>query len=196
MPLEPQKAQAYIQQWLTEYLPTNLYYHGVHHTIDVCEATDQLAQLEGISGQDYELLLTAAWLHDAGFARQYFKNEPIGALIAREILPGFGYDVAHITAIEGMILATALPQNPHTHLEQIICDADLDYLGRDDFYTIAHTLKREWDEYGLKKNLREWYEQQIRFVENHTYFTNSAQKLRNANKQKYIAEMRELLAYT
>lgn len=196
MPIEFEKAKAYIQQWLHDSLPANLYYHGVHHTIDVCEATERYAVLEGINGLEAELLQTAAWLHDAGFARQYFKNEPIGALIARELLPQFGYTDEHILRIEGMILATALPQNPHNHLEQIICDADLDYLGRDDFYTIAHTLKREWDEYGLKKNLREWYEQQIRFVENHQYFTLSAQSLRNANKQKHIAEMRALLLST
>lgn len=193
--MEYLKAVEHIRRWLAEYLPANLYYHGVHHTEDVCEAAERLAHSEGVTGEDFHLLMTAAWLHDSGFSRQYFKNEPVGAEIAREILPAFNYTPAQIEIIAQMILATALPQNPHSHLDQIICDADLDYLGRGDFYTIAHTLKREWDEYGLKKNLREWYEQQVRFVENHVYFTESARRLRNDGKRAYIAEMKDLLQY-
>ena len=36
-----------------------------------------------------------------------------------------------------------MPQTPKNHLEEIMCDSDLDYLGRQDFYPIAETLRQE-----------------------------------------------------
>ena len=35
--------------------------------------------------------------------------------------------------------ATKIPQTPLTKLEEIICDADLDYLGREDFFEISRS---------------------------------------------------------
>ena len=43
-----------------------------------------------------------------------------------------GYDL-----FSQLILATKVPQKPKNKLEKIICDADLDYLGREDFDNIS-----------------------------------------------------------
>jgi uncharacterized protein len=190
-----EKLRAYVVDWLGSALPANLYYHGLHHTLDVCQAAESLARAESVSPHELVLVQTAAMLHDAGFVRSYFKNEPLGAEIAAELLPNYGYSPDDIAIVQQMILATTLPQQPTCHLDMILCDADLDYLGRDDFYQIAHTLKQEWNEYNIHKTLREWYEQQIRFVANHRYFTATAQSLRNNQKARYIEDMNELLGY-
>lgn len=190
-----EELRAYLVDWLGSALPANLYYHGLHHTLDVCQAAEFLARAEGVSPHELVLVQTAAMLHDAGFVRSYFRNEPIGAEIAAELLPSYGYTAEDIAIVQQMILATTLPQLPTCHLDMILCDADLDYLGRDDFYQIAHTLKQEWKEYNIHKTLREWYEQQIRFVSNHRYFTATAQSLRNSQKARYIEDMNELLGY-
>lgn len=187
------KVEEHIVVWLRERLPDDLYYHGIHHTLDVLDAAERYARLEGLSEEDRLLVKTAALYHDAGFVQDYFKNEPLGADIAAEQLPDFGYSDAQIEKIRGMILATTLPQTPKNYLEEILCDADLDYLGREDFYAIAHCLKREWGEYGMGKTLRQWYEQQVKFVQNHTYFTDSAKKLRDDKKALHVAQMYELL---
>ena len=46
-------------------------------------------------------------------------------------------------------MATEIPQNPKTHLEMIMCDADLDYLGRYDFETISNNLYTEFLDFGF-----------------------------------------------
>lgn len=182
--------------WFQAELPNNLYYHGLHHTLDVLQAAEMYAKMEQISEEGMLLVQAGALLHDAGFTKTYFKNEPVGAELAGEVLPKFGFSERQIAIVQRMIMATALPQSPQSQLDQILCDADLDYLGRDDFYAVAHTLKREWADYGLIKNLREWYEQQVRFFEMHRFHTASAQNLRNDQKKRYIAEMYELLGIT
>ena len=45
----------------------------------------------------------------------------------------YGYSENHIKIVKGLINATRVSQNPKNHLEKILCDADLDYLGRSDY---------------------------------------------------------------
>lgn len=192
-----QLAKEYAQRRLETELPSNLFYHGLHHTKDVCNSAEHLAQLENIQGEELIILRTAAWYHDVGFTVQYSKNEPIAAAIARDTLPNFGYSSEQITVVCNCILATEVPQLPQKHLEKILCDADLDYLGRDDFYMIAQSLRREWIENGqFTSSLRSWYELQYRFVSNHRYHTDSAIALRQQTKLLHIRELRELLNIT
>ena len=63
-----------------------------------------------------------------------------------------------------MIMATKIPQSPRNGLEEIICDADLDYLGRDDFYEIGATLFEELKAYNVLQNEREWNRIQVKFL--------------------------------
>lgn len=188
------KAEQYIIKLLSDQLPEGLFYHGIHHTIDVCDAAEKLAFLEGIEGEDVFLLKTAALFHDAGFTKEYLKNEPIGVQMSKEILPQFGYTDKQIEIIEGIIIATQVPQNPQTHLERIMCDADLDYLGRDDFHRIADTLRQELTAFGKISSVRQWDELQVSFLEKHNYFTDSSKRLRQPKKLSHLKEIKERLA--
>jgi len=187
------KAEHYIIKLLKSQLPEGLFYHGIHHTIDVCDAAEKIAFLEGIEGEDVFLLKTAALFHDAGFTKEYTKNEEIGVQMSEEILPQYGYSDEQIKTIAGIIYATQVPQNPQTHLEQIMCDADLDYLGRDDFHEIADTLKKELMAFGKITSERQWDEMQIGFLEKHKYFTKSSIQLRGPKKAKHIQEIKARL---
>lgn len=193
--MDPHAARAFALEQLATGLPPNLYYHSVAHTEDVCHAASVLAHMEGVEGDDVLLLQTAAAYHDVGFLWQYHMNEPRAAELARTTLPGFGFAQDQIEVIAGLIMATQVPQKPHTHLEQIMCDADLDYLGREDFYMNAHGLYREWSAHGTQMSLRQWYELQLEFLQSHHYFTAAANTLRNSGKQRHIAEIRALLMY-
>ncbi len=92
-------------------------------------------------------------------------------------------------------MATKIPQNPHNLLEEIICDADLDYLGRNDFFITALKLHREWTENnGLKTTFKDWYIKQNSFVLKHNYFTGAANNLRQEKKNYNLSQINELLA--
>lgn len=187
------KAEKYIVERLEKELPDNLHYHDLRHTLDVCAAVERLALMEGVLGDDIFLLKTAALYHDAGFVHQYSNNEEIGAELAKKVLPRFGYTDVQIEVIHQLINATKVPQQPKNHLEEIICDSDLDYLGGDEFYPIADKLKRELMERNFISSDKQWDELQIKFLETHKYFTKTAIDLRQNNKQDRIEEIKERL---
>lgn len=187
------KAEKALLKKLNKELPDNLYYHDVRHTEDVCQAVERLAFMEGIEGEDLFLLKTAALFHDAGFVEQYEKNEWIGARMAKEMLPNYGYTEEQLEQIASMIDATQVPPDPNNHLERIICDADLDYLGREDFHEIADQLRKELMERGYIHSMIEWDRVQVSFLRQHQYFTDSAINLRRKKKLEHLRQIEERL---
>ena len=187
------KAERHIMRVLEDQLSDKLYYHSISHTKDVTEAAERIALMEGITDEDLFLLKSAASYHDAGFVEKYNQNEEIGMRMARETLPKYGYTQAQIDIIDGLIKATEIPQSPKTLLEQIMCDADLDYLGRDDFHEIADLLRRELREHGIINSDKLWDEIQVKFLTQHTYFTKSAISTRQKKKLKHLDEIKQKL---
>ena len=183
----------FISSKLKKELPANLFYHSIGHINDVYSAAENLARLEQVDGENLKLLLTAVLFHDSGFTVQPKNHEETSCEIAKMHLPDFGYTDSQIKVICGLIMATKMPQTPHNHLEQIICDADLDYLGRDDFYTIGNKLYTELGIYGMIQTELEWNRLQVRFLESHHYFTDSAKKLRQAGKDAHLKNIKDLV---
>ncbi len=187
------KAERHIIKVLEKGLSPALHYHSIAHTKDVVRAVERFALLEGVTDEGLFLLKSAATYHDAGFVEQYEKNEPIGARMADEILPKYGYSEQHIQRIKELIYVTQIPHQPKNKLEEIICDADLDYLGRDDFHEIADKLRRELREHGKIDSDRKWDEMQVSFLNMHKYFTPTAIASRQAKKMQNLKEIEERL---
>ena len=181
-----EKVKKYILGRLKKELTKNLTYHSLEHIKDVYAAAEQLASLEKISEDEKQLLLTAVLFHDSGFLYSQKDHEKLSCELARLHLPEFDYGPEQIEQICGMIMATQIPQNPKNKLEEIICDADLDYLGREDFFKIGDKLFGELVMYGIIDDEHEWNKLQVRFLEKHHYFTKSAKKLRREKKAENL----------
>ena len=177
-------------------LPPTLFYHSLAHTRDdVAPAAERLAASECVIGEALLLLRTAAYFHDVGFVVQRLNHEAIGAQMAAHVLPRFGYGQAHIQIITDLIMITKLPQMPHTRLERIIADADLDVLGREDFLVRNQALRDELAASGVSTADEAWYSSQLQFLQTHHYFTASARSTRDAQKQENIAALTRLLTW-
>ncbi len=187
------KAGRFIMNKLSKELPRHLSYHSADHIKDVYDAAERLGKEEHLSAYEIKLLLTAAWYHDSGFLKGAKDHEEESCNIAKEALPDFGYKPAEIERICGMIMATKIPQSPKNHLEEILADADLDYLGRDDFFTIGNKLFTELSVFGFLNTEKEWNSLQVRFLESHHFFTKTALQWRQAKKQQHLAEVKAKL---
>ncbi|MEK6792321.1 MAG: phosphohydrolase [Nanoarchaeota archaeon] len=197
-------AKKYLFARLETELSPSLFYHGVHHTRDfVLPAFERIAKLECVIGEDLIIGKTATLYHDAGYLKQYERNELVGVQIAKETLPNFGYNLPQLDRIEKIIMATQLKkvhgrlvQNPDRRdlLQMIMCDADLDHLGRMEFFDVGESLRLELVAVGgINIDFTEWNKKQLEFLENHKYFTQSAKNLRNGTKQRNITKIREIL---
>jgi ligand-binding sensor domain-containing protein/class 3 adenylate cyclase/HD superfamily phosphodiesterase len=180
------KTERHVLNILQKNLSDKLYYHSINHTKDVVKAVERIALLEGVTDEGLFLLKTAAILHDAGFIERYEHNEPIGARMATEILPKYGYTEQHIKTIVELIHVTEIPHRPINKLQEIICDADLDYLGRDDFEKIADRLRLELREMNKINSDRAWDNLQVKFLNQHQYFTKTAKKTRQKKKEENL----------
>ena len=139
------------------------------------------------------LLKTAGLFHDAGHTIGYDDHEQFGTELVRDFLPDYSYTEDQIEIINGIIMATKMPPQPETLLQRIICDADLDYLGRSDFVPVSNTLYDELKAQNKIGSLNDWNKLQVKFISVHQYFTKTAQSLREVNKQKQIERIQSLI---
>jgi predicted metal-dependent HD superfamily phosphohydrolase len=181
----------YIRKLFREELPNGIKYHDANHTLHptkgVVAAANRIALSEKISESERELVIAAAYFHDTGYIRQFGKNEPIAARMAGRILKLIGYKPGEIKIIQSMILATDLALTPKNHIEKILCDADLDHFGRDDFFEMDGKLREGRRIRGIDVSDDEkWYKGTLDILNNHKYYTDSQKKLRNKEKQKNL----------
>lgn len=168
-------------------LSDQLLYHGANHTRHVMANALLLAEAESMCETEIRLVLAAALFHDTGFMWQYDANEPLGAEYAQELLPEYDFSAVDIETVTTAILATALPQSPDGLIGEVLCDADLAYLGSGNYFTVSEYLRRElavmidrhFDE-------RQWLEFQLQFLKSHTYFTTSARQFFKQKKEGII----------
>ncbi len=180
-------ALAYSFERLAQELPYELTYHNLAHTRDdVLPATQRLAALSGLRGGDVRLLEVGAAFHDIGWVVQGQDHEFIGAEIAGRTLPGFGFAAEQITTIQGLILATRPAQRPHTFLEALLADADLDQLGREDAPARGAALRAERVHLGQAFTDAEWLATQIAYYRRHSYHTAAARALRGEGKERNL----------
>lgn len=174
-------------------LPDFLHYHNVKHTVDVVTEVELIGWAEGCSDEDILLLKIAGLFHDAGHTVSYDNHEYQGTLLARQMLPAFGYTDEQIERICMIIMSTMLPPKPTNLLEEIICDSDLDYLGRSDFIPVSNTLFEELKAQNKITKLNDWNKLQVKFISGHQYFTATARRLREVNKQLQIERIQNLI---
>lgn len=193
-PMDFENMRSSILNRLRSLLPENIIYHDVPHTLNVEKAVMRYGKLEGVNDDEMLLLRTAALYHDSGFILQYSKNEVLGAAIARSSLGKFGYSPEQIEIVCAIINATRSEIDPQNLLEEIMCDADHDYLGRPDYHVIAKKLRAEMEQFGKTFDDEEWIHYQLDFLQNHhRYYTETAQNIRDYGKSVRIADLQKKL---
>ncbi len=185
----------FIENILESRLPRNLTYHNKEHTlIYVLDAVDRLAVSEKVNENDHELLLVSVLFHDVGYVFKMEEHEKTGINFAREILPDYGFSVSEIDKVADIIQSTkveivnGLPlQHPGDNvLFKIMCDADLDSLGREDYPQRSWALYTENTNLGATIDLKDWWKGQWIFLNRHEYFTESNIEFRKEGKKKNL----------
>jgi exopolyphosphatase/pppGpp-phosphohydrolase len=176
-------------------LPSQLHYHGLNHTLEVLGICNQYIERSAIDPDNACLLRVGALLHDIGFTIANKNHEEESISLAGPLMDKYGFSQADHKVVEGLIRSTRVPQMPQNLLEEIICDADLDYLGREDFYVISERLFEELKAFGLVTNKMQWNKRQIEFMENHHYHTVFARENRQPRKEQRIRELKNFVAF-
>jgi uncharacterized protein len=181
---------------LENWVPDHFTYHDAAHTKYVLEQAEVIAAHENVTGRGLLLVKIAALYHDIGFVEGRHDHEALGCKFASDDLKNSFLTGAEVEKVCSMIQATQIPQRPKDLLEQIVADADLEYLGTDNFQKFGRRLYRELHHFDPALNFRKWDEIQIEFLTNHIYHTNYCKKFREPVKQQNLEIVKErLVAY-
>lgn len=179
---------------LTKDLPDHLVYHDVLHTQYVIEKSIFLADKEGVTGYDLTLLKIAALYHDTGFLINGKEHERLSCELVSQDLKSSEFTQSDMDKIHGMIMATKIPQNPQNLLENILADADLEYLGTDLFEPVSEKLYLELLHGNPAFTREEWDRLQVKFISAHQYHTDYCKEHREHIKQANLEYVKIRLA--
>jgi predicted metal-dependent HD superfamily phosphohydrolase len=188
------KKHGSVMQRLRLDLNVKYLYHDCRHTEDVIRQVQEIGYRENVNQQEIALLKLAALYHDLGFLVQRVDHESAGVELFMQESVDSEISDEEKQMVASLIMVTKIPQQPKTLLESIICDADLDYLGREDFPSIAEFLYLELKACGEMNDRTRWNEIQLSFLGAHQYHTESSRKLRTNGLQNNIQFVRRRLA--
>jgi predicted metal-dependent HD superfamily phosphohydrolase len=183
------KLRRHVLAKLKRELPQYLAYHEMNHTLDVLNVCEQYIGRENLSEEDRYTLRMGAIVHDMGFLVGASNHEAVGAGMAEVLMKDLGIEQRIIDQVKGLVVATRIPQTPLNHLQKIICDADLDYLGRDDYPTISVKLFAELKHMNVITTEQQWKDLQINFLKSHHFHTPYAVKNREPKKQYWLKKL-------
>ena len=170
-------------------IPATYYYHNYEHTLYVLDKAIEIGIAENCTSEEMKLLATAALWHDTGYIHTYKGHEEESCLLARQYLPGYDFTTADIDKICGMIMATKIPQSPQNKLEEIIADADLEYLGTSNAAVSANNLFKELNAIHPLLTEQDWNNTEIDFLTAHRYFTGYCKANKEHIKQAYLKSL-------
>ena len=174
---------------LKDKLPAYLTYHSWQHTEHVITMAEKIARHEEMSEYEILLIKTAALFHDFGFIKGNENHEEESIQYCSPRLAKFGYSTDEIEIIAGLIRATKIPQIAHNKLEEVLADADVEYLGTDMFIPIGNKLFQELKHYNPAFTADQWNQVQINFMQNHSYKTNYCIQNRRPKKKIHLASL-------
>tara|TARA_R110002012_G_scaffold321191_3_gene547985 strand:+ start:32739 stop:33356 length:618 start_codon:yes stop_codon:yes gene_type:complete len=174
---------------LEDNLPKHLTYHSLCHTIDVANVCNNYITHFKIDKGMAKLIRIAAVSHDYGYIVSPINHEERSIIAIKPYLKS-QLTTDEITIVNGLIRATKVPQQPKTIYEEIIADADLDYLGREDYDILSERLYQEFKYHDFVSDDKEWLLLQVNFLEKHQYHTEYARMHREKLKSKKLNELK------
>ena len=174
---------------LNENLGPFYYYHNYKHTLYVLDKAVEIGKHENCTAKEIELLSAAALWHDTGYINTYAGHEAESCVLAQKYLPNYGFSTTDINIICSMIMVTRIPQSPQNKLEEIIADADLEYLGTESAGVKADLFFNELQHLNPSLTKADWNKTQISFLQQHHYFTGFCKQNREPLKATYLSNL-------
>lgn len=189
------RAEAYARKIFSQEVFKDLKYHNLKHTQEVVQAAEEIGAHSGLTDNEMESALLAAWFHDIGYAKGAKEHEQAAADEARDVLTEWGVDPAQILEVTEAIKATRMPQRPLSIVSKVVCDADLYHLSTDKESLSDRTdrLRAELETHGKKLNDKEWMQESFDFMKQHKYHTPYGRAILEKRKKKNIKKIKKKL---
>lgn len=183
------ETEQYITGYFAKHISPEYVFHDLEHTVQTVAAARTIGEGFQLGEHEMRLLLLATWFHDTGYSEGPKDHEERSCNNADHFLRGKIPD-SDLDTVIALIRATKVPQQPHTVLEQIICDADLSHLGMETYWDRTGKFRQEL--ILARKTVmseQDWVDFELNFMLNHSYHTAVANDLFNKRKAKHIQQL-------
>ncbi len=182
--------EKFVISHLNNHLDKKFVYHNLAHTQGVVDKVKEIIESCPVGKEEALQLEIAAWFHDTGYTKTIEGHEKESTIIAADYLKSKGISDDNITAISNIILATEMHHKPTNELEKIIRDADCAHVASKNYDDYAALLRKEWE---LTKDLdvtnADWIGQNVHFLTEHKFYTDTALKKWESRKGKNLAKL-------
>jgi len=179
-----------VEEAMNKGFPEHLTYHDFAHTLEVVTVSDMLSTLEEIPEDLKRIVLLAAYGHDTGHimpgesydpkGHEYRSAEMIYGLAGKDFNTYEKDYAAKIIPTTETFVGGKFTDPGDDLLAKILCDADVDNLGRKDFFDKGDLLRQEL---GIEDK-QKWYNMSKGLMEMHEFYTGSSKSVRDWQKQK------------
>jgi hypothetical protein len=186
-----QKTEDHVNLFYRDHTDENLFYHNHSHAVEVLRNAKKIAEHYHLDDRTFFIVCAAACFADSGYLIKSAESHILESVkLARAFLITLDVNEPDIAAIEKCIVANQIPQKPESFAEEIVCDAELFYLGTSDFAGKNALLRMETEALDAKIADNDWRESSIRFLENHQYHTEYCRLILNTGKANNLTELR------
>ena len=176
----------YASDLITNKSPEKLVYHTLEHTKLVVKNAEIIGTNENLNEDEMNILLASAWFHDVGYIKKYKGHEEESVVVAMNFMKLKNVDKDIMDIVSECIMATTFPQNPTNKIANILCDADMIHLGKENYFVLAEKLRQELKYFGTGKFKKSKFEKEsVNVFKNHSYYSDYCKgeitKIKNDN---------------
>jgi predicted metal-dependent HD superfamily phosphohydrolase len=184
----PLHASAYVRQLFADADNKALHFHNYEHTERVVQHVVEIAQKEGVTPEELEILLTAAWFHDVGHLNGDMQDHEQRSVEAmRRFMAEQGVDDDFfVQRVSDCIMSTRWPQAPPDKLGEIMCDADVYHFGTPRFRKTNKRVRKELKARGYPAMANNWSLRSLRMLQSQHFFTPYSRQQLEAGKAENI----------
>lgn len=183
-----------VHRLFLEKLAPAFVYHNYAHAEEVAEVSKKLADEAGLSQEDQEVLLAAAWLFCTGYTQGSEDWCARSQAIAGELLTELGATEEQIDQVQGLIASTQEGAEPAYLLEKIFHDARFAFLGRKRFARRSQLLRVEKEAVSDEKyTLYRWNQKMLSLQLDTKFYTPWAAAKYHKQRAVNIAKQQESL---
>lgn len=187
-----ERARLYVRRWFARRIPKSMCFHDLEHTLTVARTAKAIGQAMELAPEELALLELAALFHDTGYAHAYAGHEEHSAALATTFLTRNKARATDIARVASAILATRLSAVPRNTLQKVLRDADSAKAGQVDFIKKSELLRTELETaHGRKIPAAAWLEQNLAYLQQHTFHTSYARNRYNKQKALNMAVLRK-----
>lgn len=186
------KAESFVADLFKNDLPEKLLYHNLAHTEEVAEAAEELGKKSGLSDDELEVLVLAAWFHDTGYIKKYNGHEAESVKYAEQFFAENNYPEEKKEQVSKLIMSTVAGHTPHGLMEELLHDADITHIGRKRFFRKGELLRVELENFNNNKYTElEWEKKQYNFLVSNYFITEAGKEKYARRRVKNIKKQRQ-----